>query len=175
MEHIIKQATPDDCEAILRIYAHYVLNTAISFETELPSAEAFRLRVKGIAEHYPFLLYLVDGEVVGYAYASRHAERAAYRYDVDVSIYISEKHHGTGIAAALYDRLFNILVERGFYNAYVTITLPNEKSTHFHKKFGFTEVGVYHKTGYKLGKWHDVVVMEKTIQAHAENPAPITI
>ncbi len=174
MRHIIRSATPDDCEAILQIYAHYVLNTAVSFETEVPSADAFRLRIKGIVENYPYLLYLIDGEVVGYAYASRHAERAAYRYDVDVSVYISEMYHGAGIASALYDRLFSILIKQGFYNAYAIITLPNDKSTHFHRKFGFTDVGVYHKTGYKLGKWHDVIVMEKTIQAHTDSPGPIT-
>lgn len=170
MNHIIRMATPSDSEAILKIYAPYIEETAVSFETETPSAAEFARRIEEIIEKYPYLLYQIDGEIVGYAYASRHRERAAYLYDTDVSIYVLPQYHGCGAAYKLYNCLFAILKELGYYNAYAAYTVPNEKSRRFHEKFGFKLIGTHHKTGYKFGKWHDVVWLEKVINEHGENP-----
>ncbi len=174
MEREIRFVTEKDCEKILEIYSYYIENTAITFETEIPSVHDFCLRVKGIAEKYPYLVYLDDGEVVGYAYASKYAERAAYCYDVEVSVYVMEKYHGSGVAAKLYECLFKILYEQGFYNLYAGITLPNDKSQRFHEKFGFTQAGLFHNTGYKFGKWLDVVRLEKALKKH-DTPTPIIL
>ncbi len=118
-------------------------------------------------------MYEIGGKIVGYAYASRHAERAAYCYDVNVSIYVSQEYHGTGVAYELYECLFDLLRKQGFYNAYAGITVPNEKSEAFHKKFGFTPIGTYRNTGFKFGNWHDVIWMEKALRPHDDNPRPI--
>lgn len=170
MNHLIRLATGADSEAILKIYSFYIINTAYSFETEVPSVNEFKKRIEGIIKAYPYLVYLINGEIVGYAYASRYAERAAYLYDVSVSVYITSEYHGCGIAYKLYERLFKILNWQGYYNAYAGITVPNDRSKNFHKKFGFTEVGTYHKIGYKFEKWHDLTYMEKAIKNHSVSP-----
>lgn len=173
MNHTIRLATTSDCEAILNIYAPYVRDTVISFETEVPAVNDFSRRIEAIIEHYPYLVYQVNGEIVGYAYASRHRERAAYCYDVDVSIYILPLYHGAGIAYKLYHCLFEILKTLGYYNVYAGYSSSNIKSMSFHQKCGFTIIGTYHKAGYKFGKWHDVTWLEKTINNHSDKPALI--
>lgn len=173
MRYAVRLAAPSDSEALLRIYAPYVMHTAASFETRTPDAEEFSRRIEAIGRQYPYLVCQVDDEIVGYAYASRHRERDAYRYDVDVAIYVQPAYHGSGIAYTLYDRLFAILRALGYYNAYAVCTLPNEKSVKFHEKWGFQLIGIHHKTGYKLGRWHDVAWFEKALNAHGGQPAAI--
>lgn len=172
MNHLIRQVKAKDSKDILAIYAPYIEHTAISFETQVPSLVDFTNRIASISEQYPYLVYIIDGEIIGYAYASKHRERAAYCYDVDVSIYVLQAYHGLGIAGKLYSCLFECLNELGYYNAYAGIALPNEKSEFFHKKYGFSTVGVFHKTGYKFGKWHDIMWLQKTIREHENHPAP---
>ncbi len=169
----LRLASRDDAEAILSIYAPYILNTAISFETVLPSVEEFAGRIEKIGAKYPYLICLEDNKAVGFAYASAHRERAAYCYDVEVSIYVDESFHSTGAASLLYTCLFRILKEQGFCNAYAAYTEPNEKSRRFHQKMGFNVIGTHHKTGYKLGRWHDVTWLERTINEHSGNPQPV--
>lgn len=173
MNGIIRLATGLDSLAILSIYEPYINKTAVTFETEVPAVDEFALRIENIGKQYPYLVYLLDDEIIGYAYASGHRQRQAYCYDVDVSIYIKSQYHGSGIAFKLYDALFVILKELGYCNAYAGYTVPNEKSKRFHKKFGFTLIGTHHKTGYKLGKWHDVTWLEKSINLHIHNPPTI--
>ncbi len=173
MNHLIRLVTDFDSEAILSIYAPYITNTAISFEMDVPTISEFSNRIENISKQYPYLVYLIDKQVIGYAYASRHRERAAYNYDVDTSIYVLPEYHGFGIANKLYDCLFEILKQLGYYNAYAGITVPNEKSENFHKKYGFIKIGTHHKTGYKFNRWHDVIWFEKVINENYEEPRPI--
>ncbi|MCL2198068.1 MAG: N-acetyltransferase family protein [Defluviitaleaceae bacterium] len=173
MTHNIRQATAADSAKILEIYAPFITDTVITFETELPTAQEFYVRVKEISERYPFLVYEIDNKILGYAYAAKHRERAAYMYNVEVSVYISPKHHGAGIADKLYTRLFELLDKLGYKNAYAVYNEPNEKSRKFHQKFGFEYVGTFRKTGYKFGKWHDVTWLEMAIGEHGENPKKI--
>lgn len=173
MEITIRFAVPADSEALLEIYAPYVKDTAVSFETEVPSPQAFAQRIEATGRQYPYLVCLVDGGVAGYTYASKHRERAAYLYDVDSSIYVSPQYHGSGIARRLYGCLFALLKEQGYCNAYAAYTVPNEKSRRFHEKCGFNLIGTHHKTGYKFGTWHDVTWLEKTIQKHPEQPGEV--
>lgn len=173
MNHLLRLATSSDSEAILKIYGPYIRDTAVSFETDVPAVNEFAGRIESICKQYPYLVYLVDDRIVGYAYASRHRERAAYCYDVDVSIYVLPEYHGSGIAYKLYSCLFEVIEQLGYFNAYAGFTVPNEKSEYFHRKFGFKTIGTYHKTGYKFDKWHDVTWLEKSIHAHCEKPGPI--
>ena len=166
MKHRIRLADKNDSAAILKIYEPYVKNTAISFETEVPALNKFTDRIEKITKKYPFLLYEIDSEIAGYAYSSQHKERAAYDYNVETSIYTVSEYHGKGVAFELYDRLFKILLELGYINAYACYTEPNKKSEQFHKKFGFKETGKFEKTGYKFGQWHDVTWVHKIIQDH---------
>ena len=169
MSRKLRNATPADARAILDIYAPYVTDTSITFETEVPIIEEFMERMENIQKSYPYLVYEVDGVVVGYAYASKHRERAAYRYSADVSIFVEPSYHKQGIGKALYTKLFDLLRDQGIYTVYACITVPNNASIGLHKSLGFTEAGVFHNDGYKLGKWHDVIWLEKSLREY-DNP-----
>ncbi len=173
MGYVIRQASAMDSDEIRGIYAHYVLNTVASFETGVPSSDQFLKRVSGIIAQYPFPVCVLNGKILGYAYASHHREREAYRYNVETSIYVHKDSKSQGIGTALYRCLFAILAAQGYYNAYAGIVLPNEKSLRFHQKSGFAPVGTYHKTGYKFSQWHDIHWMEKALTPLDKMPGAI--
>lgn len=152
----IRIATLDDAAAIAAIYAPYVEETTISFETEAPDAAEMARRIGKTAGVYPWLVHEQDGRVMGYAYASAHRERAAYRWSTDAAIYLEPAAHRRGIGRGLYRRLFRILELQGFHNVFGGITLPNPASVGLHEACGFKPVGVYREVGHKFGAWRDV-------------------
>lgn len=162
----LREVRESDAARILEIYAPYITDSDISFETEVPSIEEFSKRVKGISKDYPYYVCEADGVIVGYAYANKIRERVAYRYSAELSVYVQAAYQHKGVGKALYSRLLNELSERGFYTAYAGITLPNKNSIEMHAAFGFRETGVWHKVGYKRGKWLDVVWLEKPLKAY---------
>lgn len=170
MSDIIRFATPEDAEAILTIYEPYIINTAITFETETIPIDKFRERMAKIQAQYPWLVYEQEGKIVGYAYASSYRERAAFCWDCECSVYIAEEAHRKGIATRLYNKMFDILKQQGYYNIYAFITYPHDSSVELHRKFNFREVGIFYKTGYKMGKWWDLIVMEKALREFDHEP-----
>lgn len=173
MKYGIRLAARADSDAILEIYAPYVRDTAVSSEIEVPSREEFAERVEKLSSHYPYLVYTADDKIVGYAYAGRHQERMGYKYDVNVSIYILQDFHGHGVAQALYKCLFKLLSELGYYNVYAGYSSENQKSRRFHEKCGFELFGTEYKSIYKLGKWHDVTWLQKSLKDHEIVPGKI--
>jgi phosphinothricin acetyltransferase len=167
-------ATADDAPAVREIYAPIVRNTATSFEENPPSVSEVRERIDSTTEERPWLVAERESEVVGYAYASRHSGRPAYRWSVDVSAYVREDAHRTGVGRRLYDALLACLREQGYYNAYAVIALPNEASVGFHEAMGFEPVGVYDGVGYKLDAWHDVGHWHNRLAPLPETPDPPT-
>lgn len=151
----LRLATPHDAAEIAGIYAPIVEQTWISFEVDAPDADEIARRITAIQAHWPWLV-ADDGGILGYAYACEHRTRAAYRWSVDVSVYVAERARRRGVAHRLYEALFAILIRQGFYNAFAGVTLPNEPSLRLHRALGFEPVGVYRDVGYKLGAWHDV-------------------
>lgn len=168
----VRPGDAGDAAGILAVYAPFVRDTPVTFEYTVPSAEEFMKRIHGIGSVYPYLVCERDGDILAYAYASRHMERAAYAWDVQTSVYAAPEARGTGAARALYAGLFGLLEELGYCNAYAVITVPNPRSERFHASFGFVPAGVHHKSGYKGGAWHDVAWMEKPLAPHADMPAP---
>jgi L-amino acid N-acyltransferase YncA len=168
----IRLATERDAEEIAAIYAPNVTDTIISFESEPPTADEMRLRIEGTLERYPWLVCERRGRVLGYAYGGAHGYRAAYRWSVDVSVYVHEEARRTGVGRALYTSLFATLDLQGFYNAYAGATLPNPASVGLHESVGFRPVGVYRGVGYKLGAWHDVVWWHLPLRERVANPDP---
>jgi L-amino acid N-acyltransferase YncA len=168
----IRLATEHDAEEIAAIYAPNVTDTIISFESEPPTADEMRLRIEGTLERYPWLVCERRGRVLGYAYAGAHGFRAAYRWSVDVSVYVHEEAHRTGVGRALYTSLFAVLDLQGFYNAYAGATLPNPASVGLHESLGFRSVGVYRGVGYKLGAWHDVGWWHLPLRERVADPDP---
>ncbi len=156
----IRPATSKDASGILAIYAPFVKDTAVSFETVVPTIAEFEKRIETISESFPYLVCENDGNIVGYAYASKHRERTAYQWSVDLSIYIDPLYHRKRIATALYTALLAILKQQGYHAAFAGITVPNSASESFHKAFGFREAGVFEKVGYKHGQWRDVKWMQ---------------
>ncbi len=167
---LIRLATAYDSARLLEIYGPYVLSTAISFEYAVPEEAEFAKRIDTTLEKLPWLVCEIDGEIVGYAYASMHKARAAYQWSVDASVYIDPKHHGKRIGTALYAALFELLRVQGYYNAYAGITQPNAKSEGLHASFGFIPIGIFHHVGYKLGAWHDVKRFELALAGLPEKP-----
>lgn len=170
----IRLAKPADADALLAIYAPYVINTAFTFETEAPSAENFAQRIISYQQDWPWLVYEINGVIAGYAYATKHRERAAYQWCVESSVYVHDDFQQKGIAKALYTTLFEILKYQGCRNVYAGITLPNDKSVSFHKNFGFSWLADYKNIGYKLNKWNTVSWWQLQLNEYSDNPvAPV--
>lgn len=157
----IRPATLEDAERILAIYEPYILNTTITYEYDVVSLDEFKMRMENTMKKHPWLVYEVEGEIAGYAYASPHLERAAFAWDCEVSVYIAPKFHKMGIASRLYQELLTIVERQGYINVYSLIDYPNDGSYALHKKFGFTELGIYRNTAYKFGAWRNLQVLEK--------------
>lgn len=166
----IRLATPEDGEVLLNIYKYYIENTAITFETEVPSVEAFEQRIENTLSRFPWLVCEVDDVVAGYAYASKHRERAAYQWSVDLSIYVDEKYHRRHIAKALYQVLEETLRLQGYYTVFAGVTSPNPKSEAFHAAYGFDTVGVFENVGYKLEQWWGVKWFKYALTDYQKKP-----
>lgn len=161
-DYTFRLAKEQDAAALLSVYAPYVENTAVTFEYEVPAVEEFARRIRETLSFYPWLVCEKEGEILGYAYASRHKERAAYQWGCELSVYIKEAAGGQGLGLALYQALIRILEHQNVYNLYACVTVPNEKSERLHAAFGFSPAGIWHHSGYKHGAWHDVAWYEKT-------------
>lgn len=165
---LIRSATLDDAPALLEIYRPFIENTAVSFETQVPTVDEFAARVEKALNGWACLVAEVDGQIAGYAYGGTHRERAAYRWSVETSVYLHSDFHRRGIARLLYSQLFDVLAEKGYCNAYAGATLPNDASIGFHRSMGFEWVGVFKRVGWKFGRWHDVAWMQRVLR---ETPA----
>lgn len=168
----VRFADTEDAAELLNIYTPYITDTAITFEYVIPPVEDFAGRIESVMQSFPWLVCEVDGKPAGYAYASRFRPRAAFQWDAEVSVYLSAEFHRSGIGSALYDCLEAILKEQGYLNLYALITHPHPASEGFHAGRGYRPLGIYHGTGYKFGKWHDLIVMEKQLAPLPENPFP---
>ncbi len=173
MSAVIRTATLADAPRILEIYAPYVQDTAISFEYEVPSLAEFEGRIRNTLQKYPYLVAEVDGMVMGYAYAGPFIRRAAYDLCSEVTIYLAQEAKKCGLGRALYEELEGQLRQMGILNLYACIAYPeqedeyvNANSVEFHTHMGYRMVGTFHKSGYKFGRWYDMVFMEKIIGEH---------
>lgn len=176
----IRNATPEDAEAIAEIYSYYVENTAITFEYTAPNADEIRARMANTMRRYPYLVAESGGTVLGYAYAGPFHPRAAYAWSAEVSIYISRNARHGGLGRRLYEALESKLHEMGILNIYACVAYPkadDEYLTHnsadFHEHLGFTPVGRFTSCAYKFGRWYDMLWMEKTADAYPDAPAEV--
>lgn len=144
-----------DAPKILSVYEPYVRETDVTFEIAVPKPEDFRNRVKNISADYPYLVCECEGEIIGYAYASKIFTREAYRFDAELSVYIKKEYTSQGIGGALMKALLEILKLQNIVTVYSIITSPNIPSEQLHKKLGFKRVCTFEKAGYKFDSWHD--------------------
>ncbi|MFC6724460.1 GNAT family N-acetyltransferase, partial [Halobium palmae] len=186
----VRLATTEDAAAVRDIYAPAVEESAISFEDEPPSSGEIRSRIARKLPTFPWLVCERVGSdenaegaenapdeagsdsVVGYAYAGPYRSREAYRWSVEVSVYVADDARRTGVGRTLYESLLALLAEQGFVTAYAAITLPNEASVGLHESLGFERIGVFEDVGYKRGAWRDVGFWEKRLRDPPDEPTP---
>ena len=166
----IRDVLPEDAERIQEIYLPYVADTVISFEITVPGKSEMQKRIeKLLANAFPYIVAENEtGTVVGYAYADKFGEREAYRYSFIVSIYLDMEVQSKGIGQKLYDELEKRMKKMGIVQVLSAITGKNEKSLKFHEKNGFIKIGHFPNVGYKMGEWHDIIWMNKTINSIEE-------
>lgn len=173
----IRTADMGDAEELLKIYAPYVENTAISFEYEVPSVDEFRDRIRKTLERYPYIVAENNGEILGYAYVSVFHARKAYDWSVETSIYIRQDQKGRGLGKKLYLAIEDILKKQHVSNLYACIAYTEQEDEHltndsmrFHEHLGYRLAGTFRKCGYKFEKWYDMIWMEKMIGEHPDEP-----
>ena len=176
----IRTATPKDAESLLRIYAPYVQNTAITFDYEVPTLEEFTSKIERILKKYPVLVAEIDEKIVGYTYADAFKSRAAYDWAVETTIYIAENCKKHGVGRKLYEELEQHLKKQNITNLNACIAYPVEEDEHltkdsvrFHEKMGYRMVGEFRQCGYKFNRWYNMVWMEKHIGEHLDIQAPV--
>ena len=161
-----------DAPGLLAVYEQYI-DTSITFETDLPDASAFAGRIRDIRQAYPYLV-LEDGErILGYAYAHRARDRAAYDWFAELSVYLSRDCVGRGLGRRLYGLLLDLLALQNVRTVMGCVTLPNAASEALHTSLGFRLAGVSRAVGYKAGAWHDVAWFEKALGPYDTFPAPL--
>ncbi len=171
---MIRVANGTDATALLTVYAPYIINTSLTFETVVPTEKEFADRITHYTANWPWLVWESGGNIGGYAYASRYRERTGYQWCVESSIYMDEKFMKKGVAKALYRALLELLTLQGYRNVYAVINLPNDRSVKFHEGCGFKWFATYEKVGYKLGKWKNVGWWQCSINEYTDEP-PVPI
>lgn len=152
----IRNVSISDSKAIKDIYNYYIRSTIVSFEEDEISTEEMSSRISTANEKYPWIVACIDNEVIGYTYASQWKSRCAYKYSVEVSVYLSFGLRGMGIGTALYAELINRLKKLGYHTVIGGISLPNEASKKLHEKMGFKKVAEFSEVGYKFDKYINV-------------------
>jgi L-amino acid N-acyltransferase YncA len=161
---MIRDATDSDAAAIAGIYNYYIRNTVVTFETDAVDGANILSRIHRVNESsFPWLVAVENESVIGYAYAAKWNQRAAYRNTAEVSVYISHDHMGKGWGSKLYDALFTMLRQKGIHVAIGGVTLPNPASVSLHEKFGMTQVAHFREVGNKFGRWLDVGYWQATL------------
>ncbi len=176
----IRIAEKQDAEKLLEIYAHYVENTAVTFEYRVPGLQEFTERISRVLERYPYIVAEREGKIIGYAYAGTFKERAAYDWAVETTVYVQEDRKRSGAGRELYEGLEKLLALQNIQNLNACIAFQEEEdsylthdSVRFHEHLGYRLVGKFYQCGYKGGRWYDMVWMEKHIGKHESEPQAV--
>jgi len=172
---MVRHADPAaDAAACADIYGPNVSAGVASFEDEAPGAAEMERRMAESSARYPWLVAERDGAVAGYAYGTEHRTRRAYRWAVEVTVYVDARRHRSGVGRELYEALLPLLARQRLQVAVAGITLPNDGSVGLHEALGFRPVGIYRKLGFKFGVWHDVGWWQmRLLPASAEPQEPL--
>ena len=164
---MVRIVTAEDARAICDIYNHYIKNTIITFEEEPVSTEEMENRILKVTSSLPWLVYEMNGNVIGYAYADQWKSRSAYRYAVESTIYVNPRFTGQRIGRQLYESLIPELRRRSLHSAIGVIALPNPASIALHEKIGFEKAAHFKEVGWKFNKWIDVGYWELILSSGA--------
>ncbi len=166
----IRKVQTDDAARLAEIYSYYVLNTAVSFEYDVPSTEEFISRIRKITGKYPYLVCETDGVIAGYAYAAEYSSREAYAWTASTSIYVDKDYRRLGIGSMLYEALEEKVRSQGIVNLLAGVAF-NEKedeylshdSKAFHISKGYSEVAHMRSVGKKFDRWYDLLWFQKKL------------
>ena len=169
---IIRPAEQSDSSAIAAIYNHYVAETVITFEEEPISITVMALRIQDVrSASLPWLVAEENGKVLGYAYATPWKTRSAYRFSVEITVYVAVGSVGRGVGSMLYSSLFSALATLDVHAVIGGIALPNDASVALHEKFGLAKVAHFQQVGFKFNRWVDVGYWERIFQSHCPQPS----
>ena len=156
---------------LLKIYSHYVANTAITFECTVPPVEEFQSRIARTLENFPYLVAEHDEKIIGFAYAGNFGGREAYKFSAELTIYLDKNFRGRGVGRKLYRKLEKLLAQRGTTNLYACVAYPeiedeflSRASLKFHERPGFNVCGKFTNCGEKFNRRYSMVYMEKFLQ-----------
>ena len=171
---MVRNAVLADVPVMLEIYRPYILDTAITFEYEVPTLAEFEERFCTITTRFPWLVWEEEGVVLGYAYAGPFKTRAAYQWDADLSIYLGQDCRGKGIGKSLYTELERRMHDLGYHVLYGVVTSANDASCRFHEALGYRPIAVFENTGVKFGRWYSITWYEKRIREGVPEHVPVT-
>ncbi len=160
---IVRDAVAGDLEAITALYGCEVLNGTATFELTPPSLADMTGRFEAVqSKALPWLIAEIDGVFAGYAYASPFRPRPAYRYGVEVSIYVEKTARGHGVGSALLNALIERVRAMGLRHLIGAISdsATSAASIALHERAGFQRAGVYSQVGWKFDRWLDVTLMQ---------------
>ena len=154
---MIRAVTQADAAQICAIYNHYIETSVISFELTPVSVDQMLLRIEQIdALGLPWLVAMDGERIMGYAYATTWKTRFAYRFSVEITVYLAQQGTAKGVGSALYHALFEVLETKQVHAVVACIALPNPQSVALHEKFGMHKVGHFEEVGEKFDRWLDV-------------------
>jgi phosphinothricin acetyltransferase len=169
---LIRLALPGDAGAIAELYRPYVEQSRISFEEHAPDAEAMARRISGdLPGFHPWLVAEEGGALLSFASSAPFRARRAYRWSVEIGVYLAAAAQGRGIGRSLLGTLTDLLARQGYVAAIGAIALPNDPSVRLHEALGFVHAGTYRGTGFKLGEWVDVGLWQKDLAERTASPA----
>lgn len=170
---VVRDATSADAPACAAIYAPYVWETAVSFEAEPPDVAEMAQRIAAAQAGHAWLVLEDESGLLGYAYGGQFKSRQAYRWACEVSVYLGVGRQGAGAGRQLYEALLPRLRERGYRSAAAIMTMPNPASAGLHRAFGFEQVGLWRRVGWKFDAWHDVAELQLDLAPGQGPPAEL--
>lgn len=165
---MIRRMIPADWEPMRQIYAHYIEHTTITFDVQVPDAEAYARKMQAICEEGIAWTFEDDGRVVGFCYAHRWKEKGAYAGTRETTVYVHPAEKGRGIGSRLMKQLITDAEAQGVHALIACITCPNTASEQLHEKLGFVPVSRFREVGQKFGTWLDVADYQLLLPMKAE-------
>ena len=162
---VVRDATPDDLPAVAAIYTHYVLNTTITFNTQVRTPREWRdlYDLEVVSGPYDLLVAAVSGQVVGFIQTQPFRPKPAYGRSAEVSVYVAPDATGGGVGGELFRAMLSRLEASPLHRAYSVIALPNDGSIAIHERFGFVHRGTLTEAGHKFGRYLDVAFYERAL------------
>jgi L-amino acid N-acyltransferase YncA len=161
----IRPAAEADLPFITEIYRHAVLHGTATFELIPPDLAEMTRRFAVLSEGgFPYFVAVLEGQVIGYAYAGAYRPRPAYRFTVENSVYLQPDIHRRGIGRQLLQRLIAESEARGYRQMIAVIgDSANAGSIGVHTRCGFQMIGTHPNVGFKFGRWLDTVMMQRAL------------